>query len=113
MKFNQEIDTIISAAEDKKAFDIKIIDIRGMSSISDFYIIMSANSERQVSAIGNEIEDRMSKIDIEPINTEGYRTSRWVILDYGDQIVHIFQKDEREFYNLEKLWLDAEIYNID
>ncbi len=113
MKFNQEINTIISAAEDKKAFDIKVIDLRGMSSITDFYIIMSANSDRQVAAIGNEIEDRMTKEEIEPISTEGYRTGRWVILDYGDEIVHIFQKDEREFYNLEKLWLDAESYDID
>ncbi|MDO5707402.1 MAG: ribosome silencing factor [Andreesenia angusta] len=113
MKFNQEVNTILSASESKKAFDIKVIDIRGLSSIADYYIIMSANSERQVSAIGNEIEMKMTEAGIEPINTEGYKSGRWVILDYGDTIVHIFKQSEREFYNLEKLWLDASSYDID
>ena len=113
MKFNNEIETIIKAAEDKKAFDIRVIDIRGLSSISDYFIIASGNNERQVVAIADEIDHKMSEQGIEPIHIEGRQTGKWVILDYGDEIIHVFEKDEREFYNLEKLWLDAEYYDID
>ncbi len=112
MKFNDEVDRIIKAAEDKKAFDIKVVDIEGISSIADYFIIISGNNERQAIAISDEIDAKMSEAGIEPLSIEGRQTGKWIILDYGDQIVHVFEKNEREFYNLEKLWIDAKTYDI-
>lgn len=112
MNFDKEIKTIVNAAEDKKAFDIKVLEIEGLSSIADYFILMSGNSERQVVAIAEEIEDKMTEMGIDPINKEGKQTGRWLLLDYGDIIVHVFHKEEREFYNLEKLWIDAKTLEI-
>lgn len=113
MKFNEDVNRIITAAEDRKAFDIKVVDIEGISSIADYFIIISGNNERQVVAISDEIDSKMSQAGREPLSVEGRQTGKWIILDYGDEIVHVFEKDEREFYNLEKLWIDAKTYDID
>lgn len=113
MNLKQEVEIIVKAGDSKKAFDIKAIDIIGLSSIADYFVIMSGNTERQVVAIADEIQDEMSKAGVEPSNKEGYQTGRWILLDYGDIIVHIFHKEEREFYNLEKLWVDAKPLEIE
>lgn len=112
VNFNEEVNEIIAAGQDKKAFDIKVIDIKGVSSIADYFVIMSGTSDRQVVSIADEIEDRLSKTGLETINKEGRQEGKWIILDYGDVIVHVFQKSEREFYNLEKLWIDSKSYDI-
>lgn len=113
MELTKEVKLIVNAAQDKKAFDINVLNIAGLSSIADYFVVASGNNERQAVAIADEIEDKMSEIGLEPLNKEGHQTGRWVLLDYGDIIVHVFHREEREFYNLEKLWVDAESIEIE
>lgn len=96
----------------KKGYDIKILDIAQISSIADYFVICSADSDIQVKAIANEIDDKLRKIGIKCINKEGMNTGKWILLDYFDIVVHVFKTDTRLFYNLEKLWGDAEIIEI-
>lgn len=108
---DKRISIIVDAAEEKKAFDIVVLDVGGISSIADYFVILSANSTRQVVSIGEEIEHKMSENGEQPLNKDGYKTGTWILLDYGNIVVHAFQKDEREFYDLERLWADGK--NID
>lgn len=93
----------------KKGSDVKILDLRKLTTMSDYFIICSADSEPQVKAIADEIEKKLRDDGIKIWHKEGYRALNWVLLDYVDVVVHIFKKEAREFYNLEKLWGDAEI----
>lgn len=95
--------TVIS----KKAEDTIILEIGGLSVIADYFIICSGNSETQVSAIAKEVKDKMHENNIVIKGAEGLDKGRWVLIDTGDVVVHVFHKDERSFYNLEKLWGDA------
>ncbi len=105
--------TIVLAADDKKAFDIRVLNISELTSIADFFVILSGNSQRQILAITDQIEEKMNDAGYKMLNKEGYRTGRWVLLDYGDIVVHVFHKEDREFYNLERLWLDAEEIEVE
>lgn len=98
---------IASAASDKKAFDILILDMQGVSLVADYFIICSANSTTQTKAIADSIEEKLSEQGIKPLRREGYNTASWILLDYGSSVVHIFVEDERRFYNIERLWGDA------
>ena len=91
----------------KKGYDIKILDLRGISPVADFFVICSADSQIQVRAIADEVDDKLRDIGIKCHFKEGYNTLNWVLLDYFDVVVHIFRTEAREFYNLEKLWGDA------
>lgn len=91
----------------KKGFDIKILDLKNLTTISDYFIICSADSDTQVKAIADEVDKNLRDRGIKYTNREGYDTLNWVLLDYFDVIVHIFKKDAREYYNLEKFWRDA------
>ena len=113
MSIDEQIGIIVKAGDDKKAFDIKALDISGLSSISDYFIIFSGNSTRQVVSIADEIEDKMFENGQQPLNKEGKQTGDWVLIDYGDIIVHVFTKESREFYDLERLWKDGKVLNID
>ncbi len=98
----------IECASEKKAFNIKALDLREIASFTEFFIICSGANMRQVQAISDEINERLKKdLSTRPIRIEGYRTGEWVLLDYGDFIVHIFEKEARDFYDLERLWRDA------
>lgn len=97
-----------SIAADKKAEDIVVLDLRKLSSFTDFFVICTGASEPQLKAIANEIEDRLKKEHKRrPLNTDGYPISQWVIADYGDVVVHIFHPEKRAVYRLEDLWNDA------
>ncbi|SFL25192.1 ribosome silencing factor [Halanaerobium salsuginis] len=96
------------AADDKKAFEIEVLDVQGLTVIADYFVICSANSDKQVRAVAHAIEDKLSEAGIEPRRVAGMNEARWVLLDYADIIVHVFQKREREYYDLERLWADAE-----
>ncbi len=98
----------MEVAEDKKASNIILLDIRQVSVIADFFVICSGNSERQVKAIARDIEDKLNEQDIGTRHREGMDQGRWVLLDYGDVIVHIFTEAERDYYRLEKLWSNAQ-----
>lgn len=95
---------IVVAAEDKKARDVRILDVEGISMVTDSFVVCSANSNTQVKAIADHIEEELEKDGIKMLHKEGYREGRWVLMDFGTSIVHIFVEEEREFYNLERLW---------
>lgn len=101
-----------SIAANKKAQDIKILNVGGLTSIADYFVICSGNSTVQVKAIADEIEEKMAEQGYCLNHREGYNNARWILLDYGDIIVHIFHTEDREFYGIERLWSDAEITSI-
>ena len=101
---------ILDLALEKKACQVVALDIRGLSSLADFFIICHGESEPQVKAITDNIR---KGTDHKPRYLEGYENKNWVLLDYFDIVVHIFNKDEREYYNLERLWADAPHMKID
>lgn len=94
-------------ASDKKANDILLLNMEGLSPVTDYYVICSASNSNLVKTIVDNIEDEMAKLEIFPDHKEGYAEGRWVLLDYGDIVVHVFLEEERDFYNLEQLWADA------
>lgn len=110
LKFAKKIAQLV---QNKKGFDIKILDIRKISSIADYFIICSADVDKQVKAIADEVEEKLSSQGIKCFHREGYETLTWVILDYFDVILHIFKTEARNYYNLEKLWGDAPIIPVD
>lgn len=92
---------------DRKAIDLVILEVKDLSSFTDYFLICSGNSDRQVQAIASHIEERLGKKGIHPLGIEGKREGRWTLLDYGDVVVHIFFHPVREFYDLERLWSEA------
>jgi ribosome-associated protein len=99
---------IVDLASDKLASDIALLDIRGVSLIADYFVICTAGSERQASAILRDLSDKLlEEFGRKPLHTEGKPDSGWVLLDYGDVIVHVFSPAQRSFYNLEQLWAAA------
>ena len=99
---------IVELADLKKAHDIELIKIGDVSSITDYFVICSGNSELQVKAIADEIEYKMKlENEISPVHIEGYNTAGWILIDYSDVIVHVFDKESRGYYSLERLWKDA------
>ena len=104
-----------NALNDKKAEAIKVIDITGVSVMADYFIIANGTNENQVKALVDNVQEELYKAGHEVKQVEGYRTANWVLLDYGDIIVHIFSKEDRLFYDLERIWRDGkdiEINNI-
>lgn len=98
---------IAAAANDKKAKDILLLNMEGLSPVTDFYVICSAGNSTLVKAIADNIEDKLAEAGVYPAHKEGYADARWVLLDYGDVVAHVFLEEERDFYNLEQLWADA------
>ncbi|MBP2634950.1 MAG: rsfS [Firmicutes bacterium] len=98
---------VAKAASDKKARDIIIMDLVGISPVTDHFVICSANSTTQVKAIADHIEEQLAEQRITLLHKEGYREARWVLMDYGNCVAHIFVEEDRQFYNLERLWGDA------
>ena len=97
------------ALDDKKAKDIKIIDIHEVSVIADYFVIASASNQNQVQAMVDNVEEMLTKAGYEPKQIEGTRNSSWILMDYGDLIVHIFSRDDRLFYDLERIWRDGKV----
>lgn len=95
------------AADGKKAFDILILDLRGLTSIADYFVICSASNTTQVGAISDGIGQELAKAGTRPSHVEGGVGANWVLMDYGDVVVHIFEEQTRIYYSLEKLWGDA------
>lgn len=103
-----KLDIIVEACEEKKGTDIKIIDVSNQTSIAEYFVIVSGNSSSQTMSIADEIERKMVEINATDYLKEGYQSGRWILLDYNDIIVHVFHKEEREIYNLERLWSGIE-----
>ncbi|MBS1795367.1 MAG: ribosome silencing factor [Acidobacteria bacterium] len=105
---DEEVRLALHCASDKKAFDLVALDLREVATFTEFFIIASGANQRQVQAIADEIDERLKKqLGARPVRTEGYAAAEWILMDYGDFIVHIFDKNAREFYDLERLWRDA------
>ncbi len=99
---------ICIAAADKKAEDITVTDITGLSVIADDFVICSGSSKTQVKAICDNVEEQLEKKGVKPYKIDGYDEARWIVMDYGDALVHIFKDEDRLFYNLERLWNNGE-----
>lgn len=98
----------VTAALDKKAIDLDVLQVGALTSIADYFILASATNERQAAAIADSIVDQLrDQLKVKPLLVEGATPGRWVLLDYGDFIIHIFTEDVRRFYGLERLWGDA------
>lgn len=97
----------VKASQAKKAEDIVILDLQGISSFTDYFVIMQGNSKRQNLAIYENIERELKNTNITPLSVEGRKNAEWILMDYGSFIIHIFSKEAREYYYLEKLWGDA------
>lgn len=108
--FTQIISELIFS---KKGYDVKIIDLRKLATFADYFVICSADSDTQVKAIADEIDKKLRDEGIKCWHKEGFMALQWVLLDYVDVVVHVFKKDARAFYNLEKLWGDAPIIEVE
>lgn len=104
---NARLDQYVEAVLDRKAFDVVVLDLRGLVAFADIFIICSGRSHRQVSAIAEFVEQDLKAKGIRPIGVEGLREGHWVLMDYGDVVIHIFYEPIRIFYDLEGLWSDA------
>ncbi len=104
----QQVSDAIAACEEKKADDVAILELdKASGSFTDYFVICSGSNPRQIQAICDEVEQRLSKAGVRPVNVEGYKQAEWVLLDYVDFVVHIFSARARHFYNLERLWKSA------
>lgn len=101
------------AALEKKAIDLIVLDLEGITIIADYFVICSGESTTQVRAIAEFVEAELLRKGVKPIGREGLGYSHWALLDYGDVIIHIFEKETRDYYSLEKLWMDAKTVEID
>ena len=97
----------LHAASDKKALDLVVLDLREIASFTDYFVITSGNNERQVRAISDEVFERLKKSGTAAARVEGYKSAEWILLDYGDFIVHVFSDKARKFYELERLWRES------
>jgi ribosome-associated protein len=104
--------TAAQAASDKLADDILAFDVSDQLVITDVFVLCSAKNDRQVKSIVDEVEDRLRDIGAKPIRREGERDGRWVLIDYGDVVVHVQHEEERQFYALERLWRDCPLVDL-
>lgn len=102
----------IKALEDKKATDVSVIDIRGISVIADYFIIASGSNKNQVQAMVDNVSETLGRAGFEPRQVEGYATANWILMDYNDIIVHVFSEEDRLFYDLERIWRDGKQIDI-
>ena len=105
--------TAIHALEEKKAEDIRVIDISQVSVIADYFIIANGNNRNQIQTLSDEVEETLGRAGYPLKQKEGYHNANWVLLDFGDIIIHIFDKENRLFYDLERLWFDGKTIDIE
>lgn len=106
------IKNAVDALEDKKGEDIKIIDISGVSPIADYFILASGSNRSQVQAMADSVEEKMHKAGLHLKQVEGYDSANWILMDFKDIVVHIFDRESRDFYDLERIWKDGKIVNL-
>jgi ribosome-associated protein len=103
MTSSDKVTQIVKIADDMKAERIETLDVKAKTSIADYFVLCTGNSDRHVSSIVDRVSERMSELQVKPLRTEGER-SGWILLDYGDVILHVMREEERQFYDLETLW---------
>ena|SRR5215813_10112097 len=106
-RLDDRVLTVLQAASEKKALDIVILDLREVASFTDYFVITSGTNQRQVQAISDEVFERLKKLGTAAARVEGRQTAEWILLDYGDFVVHVFEDKARRFYDLERLWREA------
>jgi ribosome-associated protein len=104
----EQVKLAAHCAEEKKALDVLVLRLSALTEFTDYFVICSGNSTRQTQAIADEITDQLKKLKVRPLHTEGYNNGEWILIDYGIFVVHIFTEQSRQFYDLERLWRDAE-----
>ena len=107
---DESLQAAVSAAHaglEKKAEHVRILDVRGLASYTDFLVLMTATSDRQVGAVADAVDGQLRKLGHRPIGVEGQGAGNWILIDAGDVVVHVFQEDARGFYDLDSLWSDA------
>ena len=108
----KEIKTIVDALEDKKGIDISVLDLSKVSDVTDCFVICSGSNRSQIQALADGVEEALGRNGILHRGIEGYDTANWILLDYGDFVVHVFDKDSRDMYDLERVWGDADKVQI-
>ena len=98
----------VGALEDKEAGEVRILDIGQISTLADYFIIASGNNRNQVQAMADNVDEVLAKAGYQAKQTEGYRNANWILLDYGDVVIHLFDEENRLFYDLERIWRDGE-----
>ena len=119
----ENLKVIVKAMEDKKAYNIEILDIKDISPIADYFVICSASNLRQTRTIADGVDEKMAEHNVKAVKVddedlfgnplrEGYDTGKWILLDFNGIVVHIFSEDERDYYNLDKIWSDAKTLDL-
>ena len=103
----------LRAADDKKAYDLVALDISEIASFADYFLLCTGDSARQIQAIADEVEQRLQGLGIRPAHIEGYQNAEWILMDYIDLVVHVFSREARAYYYLERLWRDAKKLDVD
>ncbi len=110
---NDAVKIALKAVDDKKASDITVLDISELASFAHWFLICTGDSSRQIQAIADEVELRLRQAGQRPNHIEGYGNAEWILMDYVDLVVHVFSRNARAFYDLERLWRDAKVLNTD
>ena len=109
MNSKEMVKIAYEALSDKKGQDIKIIDIQSVSVLADYFIIADGSNPNQVQAMADNVEECLGRAGFQPKQIEGYQEANWILLDYGDVVVHLFDKENRRFYDLERIWMDGKL----
>jgi ribosome-associated protein len=103
----------VEILKDKKAKDIRLLDIHEISTLSDYFIVVTGTSSTQIQALSDALEEKMEQAGYKIHHKEGFRNGRWILVDFGNIIIHIFHDEERQFYNIERLWVDAKSIDVE
>lgn len=106
-ELDERVRRALHAAAEKKALDPTVLDLRGISTFTDFFVIFTGANKRQVQAISDEVVDQLKRNGSPAARVEGYQNAEWILIDYGDFVVHVFDEKARRFYDLERLWREA------
>ncbi len=104
---------IARAGLDKKAEEVLVLDVRGLTSYADYFVLMTADSDRQAGAIADHVDQKLKEGGSSKVGVEGYESGRWILIDYGDVVAHVFNREARGFYDLEGLWADAPRFTVE
>ncbi|HQR34687.1 MAG TPA: ribosome silencing factor [Blastocatellia bacterium] len=108
----EQVKLAVQSADEKKASDIVVLRLSAITEFTDYFIICSGSSTKQTQTIADEVVDQLKTLKVRPLHTEGYNTGEWILVDYGIFVVHVFTEKSRQFYDLERLWRDAERVDV-